>query len=124
MKPIEHVNIVGMGALGLLFGEPIRRNAGAQGQPRYVMDAARKARHEKDVYTINRQVIRPVMITPEEAEPADLVLVGVKYPALDDAIGLMASSVGKSAVTRPSAKISSVPSTGVNTSGAKVSRSS
>ena len=96
MRPIESVHIVGMGALGLLFGEPIRRN-GPQ-PPRYVMDAARKARHESDTYTINGRVVRPVMIAPEEAGPADLVLVGVKYPALPEAMDTMASSVGEDTV--------------------------
>ncbi len=98
MAPIKTVNIIGMGALGLLFGEPIRQNAPEEYAPRYVMDAARRARHERDTYTINGRPIRPVMITPEEAKPADLVFVGVKYPALDEAIELMASSVGEDTV--------------------------
>ena len=41
MKPIQTVHIVGMGALGLLFGDPIARNLGG-GQPRNVMDAERR----------------------------------------------------------------------------------
>ncbi len=86
-----------MGALGLLFGEPIRENL-KNGQPRYVMDADRKARHEREIYTINGKTIGPAMITPEEAAPADLVLVGVKYPALPDALDTMASSVGEDTV--------------------------
>ncbi len=93
MKEIQTVHIVGMGALGLLFGQPIRENLG-NGQPLYVMDAARKARHERDVYTINGTVIQPALASPEEAGPADLVLVGVKYPALPEALDTMASSVG------------------------------
>ena len=97
MKKIQTVSIIGMGALGLLFGDPIRENLGG-GQPRYVMDAARRARHERETFTINGRTIRPVMITPEEAEPADLVLVGVKYPALDEALGAMASSVGEDTI--------------------------
>ena len=97
MRPIRTVNIVGMGALGLLFGEPIRQNLGG-GQPRYVMDAARKARHERDAYTINGRAVTPAMISPEEAEPADLVLVGVKYPALPEAMDILASSVGEDTI--------------------------
>ena len=42
MKAIKTVHFIGMGALGLLFGQPIRENLGG-GQPKYVMDAARKA---------------------------------------------------------------------------------
>ena len=98
MKNNETVHIIGMGALGLLFGEPIRRNADPAHAPRYVMDASRRARHENDTYTINGRTVRPVMITPEEAKPADLVMVGVKYPALDAALDTMASSVGKDTV--------------------------
>ena len=93
MKPIRTVHIIGMGALGLLFGDPIAENLGG-GQPRYVMDAERKRRHGSETYTINGRAVRPVMITPDEAEPADLVMVGVKYPALEGALGAMASSVG------------------------------
>ena len=93
MEPIRTVHIVGMGALGLLFGDPIARNLGG-GQPRYVMDAERKRRHGGETYTINGRTVEPVMVTPDEAEPADLVMVGVKYPALDEALDAMASSVG------------------------------
>ena len=93
MKPIQTVHIIGMGALGLLFGDPIARNLGG-GQPRYVMDAERIRRHGSETWTINGRAVQPVMITPDEAEPADLVMVGVKYPALGDALDAMASSVG------------------------------
>ena len=97
MKPIQTVHIVGMGALGLLFGDPIARNLGG-GQPRYVMDAERRRRHSGETYSINGRPVEPVMITPEEAEPADLVMVGVKYPALGEALDAIASSVGPDTV--------------------------
>ena len=97
MKEIRTVHIVGMGALGLLFGEPIRENLG-NGQPAYIMDADRKARHARETYTLNGRVIRPVILTPEEAGPADLVMVGVKYPALPAAMESMSSSVGEDTV--------------------------
>lgn len=93
MSDIRTVHIVGMGALGLLFGEPIRQNLGG-GQPAYIMDAARLSRHEGERYTLNGREIRPVLLTPEEAGSADLVMVGVKYPDLQDAMKIMESSVG------------------------------
>lgn len=96
MRPIQTVHIIGMGALGLLFGDPVARHL--PGQPRYVMDAERKRRHSGETYTINDRTVEPVMITPDEAEPADLVMVGVKYPALGDALDVMASSVGPDTV--------------------------
>ena len=81
MRTIENVTFVGMGALGMLFGTPIRENLG-NGQPEYVMDPARKVRHEQEVYTINGQPVQLRMVTPEEAKPADLLFVGLKYPGL------------------------------------------
>ncbi len=97
MQPIKTVNIIGMGALGLLFGMPIRNGLG-ESQPAYVMDAARKARHGQERYTINGAEIKPVIVTPDEAAVADLVLVGVKYPDLTDALDTMASSVGEDTI--------------------------
>lgn len=97
MKQIRTVNIIGMGALGLLFGQPLREHLGG-GQPRYVMDAARKARHGNETYTINGAPITPTIVTPDETGPADLVMVGVKYPALRDALEIMATSVGEDTI--------------------------
>jgi len=97
MSDIRTVSIIGMGALGLLFGEPIRQNLGGD-QPRYIMDAARKERHGNDRYTINGRELRPSLQTPEEAAPADLVMVGVKYPDLGRAMDTMASSVGENTI--------------------------
>ena len=89
---IRSVHIVGMGALGLLFGRPIAERL--PGQPRYVMDQDRAVRHHNERYTINGEEIHPEIITPDEAGPADLVFVGVKYPELPAAMDTMASSVG------------------------------
>jgi 2-dehydropantoate 2-reductase len=100
MDEIKRVHIIGMGALGLLFGTPIAEYLG-EGQPVYVMDAERAARHGKENWTINGRTIHPVMQTPEAASlegPADLILVGVKYPALSSALETMASSVGENTV--------------------------
>ena len=96
MAAIQKVNIIGMGALGLLFGRPIMEHL--PGQPRYIMDAARKAKHAKERYTLNGEPLYPVIVTPEEAEAADLILVGVKYPGLPAAMEAMASSVGPDTV--------------------------
>lgn len=97
MKEIHNVSIIGMGALGLLFGTPIRENLG-NGQPQYIMDAERKARHEKEVYTINEKEVHLHMVTPEEAEPADLLLVGLKYPALKAGLETAAPCVNEDTI--------------------------
>jgi len=62
------------------------------------MDAARKGRNEGETYTVNGEAIAPVMMTPDETGPADLVLVGVKYPELPAAMETMASSVGEDTI--------------------------
>ena len=51
MEPIRTVHIVGMGALGLLFGNPTARHL--PGQPRYVMDAERMRRRGGETCAIN-----------------------------------------------------------------------
>lgn len=90
---IKTVHIAGMGALGLLFGQPIAKYL--PGQPCYIMDSERALRHGKERYTINGEEIRPRILTPDLAEPADLVFVGVKYPELPAVMDTMVPSVGE-----------------------------
>ena len=91
---IKTVAIIGMGALGLDFGEPIAEYLGADNMA-FVMDQDRLDKHKDDVYTINGKEVKFRMISDQDAQPADLVLVGVKYPALSQALETMASSVGE-----------------------------
>ncbi len=100
MRDIKTVHIVGMGALGLLFGAPIAEYLGSE-QPVYLMNEDRVARHSKETWTINEREIHPVMQTPETAGAkgtADLILVGVKYPGLQDALDLVGPSVGEDTI--------------------------
>ena len=48
---ISKVAIVGMGALGLMYGEHIQ-NAGTA-ELSFIMDKERKAKHQQDKYIIN-----------------------------------------------------------------------
>ncbi len=63
MKPIENAVIVGMGALGLLFGQ---RMAECLGQDSFcfLMDPDRKKRHESDRYAINGKEVSFSMAAP------------------------------------------------------------
>lgn len=92
---IRNVAIVGMGALGLLFGGEIAENL-TEGHAAFVMDEARAEKHRNDNYSINgRQVSYPIE-TPGEflsCGKADLILIGVKYPDLSDALKLIAPLV-------------------------------
>ena len=50
---INKVAIVGMGALGLMYGEHIQ-NAGTA-ELSFIMDKERKAKHQQDKYIINNE---------------------------------------------------------------------
>lgn len=81
---IKSVAILGTGAVGsyLLWGlsqkEDIELCVIASGE--------RKARYEKDGWTINGQQFHPMIKTPQEAKGVDVLFVCVKYNALAFAI--------------------------------------
>lgn len=94
---IKNTAIIGMGALGLLYGEAIVKACGRQAL-RYVMDKERCARHKKDTYTINGVKQDFILQSAEEAEPVDLILVATKYSGLAEAIREMEGLVGQDTV--------------------------
>ena len=97
---MDNIAILGMGALGLLFGGEIVENF--KGHAAYVMDEARLSRHKKDVYSINGREVSYPMETPEtfasKAGKADLVLVGVKFPTLEESLELIEPIVGEDTI--------------------------
>lgn len=90
---IEKVSIVGLGALGMMFGNIISENISNAGNIRFVMDSDRYERHRNDSYTINGKPVSFNMVKAEDADPCDLLLVSVKYPELENALDTMASSI-------------------------------
>lgn len=94
MKPIETVHIVGLGALGMLYGSVIEANLGP-GHVSFVMDADRYERHRNDAYKINKEPVSFHKIKSDDAAPCDLVIVAVKYTDLDSALETMKNSVGE-----------------------------
>ena len=91
MKSIEKVTIVGMGALGLLYGSFL---IDAGEEVRYVMDPERLAKYRGSVFYLNGKPFYPPMISCEEAQPADLAIVAVKYPGFASAMDTIRTSVG------------------------------
>lgn len=90
---IENVVIVGMGALGLMFGKQIEDHLGKE-YLCFLMDADRKKTHALDEYRINGEKVSFRMVTPEEFHnPADLLIVATKYSGLHDAAKLIRSVV-------------------------------
>ena len=98
MKKIENVAVIGMGALGLLFGQKIRDYV-KDDHFCFLMDPLRKARHKEDIYTINGEKKCFRMITPGElTQKADLVIVATKYGSLRTAAQMAKRAAGEDAV--------------------------
>ncbi len=93
MKPsIEKVAIIGAGALGAAYGSILYEM-----DPRCVSFIASGARYDRlksDGVVVNGKRYGIVVESPEEATPADLLLVAVKHHHLDQAIGEMKKAVG------------------------------
>ncbi len=94
---IQNVAIVGMGALGLMYGEHIQSRMG-KGAVRFVMDAARHREHKDDIYTVNGVRQNFALADGGAAAPVDLVLVATKYNGLSSALDVMANLVGEKTV--------------------------
>lgn len=95
MKEIKNITIVGMGALGLLYGSMM---AAGGAQVRYVVDAERYVRYQDMEVTCNGELFRYQLVKDTEAEPADLVLTAVKGTGLAAALDTMAGCVGPETV--------------------------
>lgn len=85
---IKNVTIVGMGALGLMYGAVIDKVMG-KGCVSFLMDEARYSCHKDDVYKINGEKVSFNIISEKDAKPSDLAIFATKYSGLDDAIELM-----------------------------------
>lgn len=91
-KMIKKVGIVGMGALGLLYGNWIRENNGDVVVD-YIMDSERLKRNQEKSFSINGKVISCNMVDGNLATPYDLIIVAVKAPALQSALKVMENAV-------------------------------
>lgn len=97
MKQIRQIAIVGMGALGLLYGEQI---VGALGYDAvsFLVDEERFKRYKENVYTINEKVMQFKMTRVSEMKPVDLVIVATKSTGLKSALDVMAPVVGEDTI--------------------------
>ncbi|MDX8339869.1 ketopantoate reductase family protein [Draconibacterium sp. IB214405] len=93
-KTISKVSIIGLGALGILYGEHfLRRMPG--GNLRIIADPKRIDKYKKDGIYCNEQVCEFDYVSPDApVDPADLLIVAVKYNALADAIRMIKGHVG------------------------------
>ncbi|MFW6676558.1 ketopantoate reductase family protein [Lacrimispora sp. AGF001] len=92
-KEIKKTAIIGMGALGMLYASQISSAFGPD-SVYFLADQKRIERYQKMTFTINGTPWSFPMKAPENACPADLIIIAVKYNALPSALDIMASSVG------------------------------
>ena len=98
MTEIKTVAIVGLGALGTLFGNILSKGV-APGGLRIVADKGRIAKYEQEKLYSNGEACTFTYVDREaQTGPADLVLIAVKSLQLEDAIATIRHQVGEDTV--------------------------
>lgn len=90
---IHKTSIIGMGALGLLYGAHIVKHKGADALT-YVMDKERAVKYQDRDFLVNGETMRFHLTAAEDAKPADLLMVAVKYTGLKAALDEMKNCIG------------------------------
>lgn len=92
---IKTVSIIGLGALGILFGNQLSKKIPFE-DLRIIADENRIEKYKKDLIYCNNEVCNFQYITPEtKSTPADLVIFAVKFNALDAAIKAASNQIGE-----------------------------
>ena len=95
---IERIAIVGMGALGVLYGDFLTEHLGRE-RVGFVVNAERRERYERMEITANgRRCDFRLIDANESGEPADLVIFAVKATALQQAMEDAAGQIGPDTV--------------------------
>ena len=93
MKEIQSVAIIGMGALGLLFGDILQRGGA---KVCFIADEQRQAKVAHTPITINGEARRFDMIAPDQIGASfDLILFAVKATGLKQAMADAARAIGE-----------------------------
>lgn len=93
MKEITTTAIIGMGALGMLYGDLIMEHLGTESVC-FVADPDRVGRYRGMEFTVNGKHREFPIADSREAVAVDLVIVAVKYNALQSALDTMKNCVG------------------------------
>ena len=92
---IKKVSIIGLGALGILYGQYLSKRM-PKNDLRIVADKQRVERYTREKVYCNGKPCELHYVTPQEdCVPADLLLIAVKYNALDAAIEAARNQVGE-----------------------------
>lgn len=95
---IKTVSIVGLGALGILFGNQLSKKMDFE-DLRIIADENRIEKYKKELIYCNNELCNFQYITPEtKSTPADLVIFAVKFNALNDAIKAASNQIGENTI--------------------------
>lgn len=94
---IKKTAIVGMGALGLLYGNHIVKHCG-QDAVTYVMDKERIEKYKDGIFSINGEEAEFSMTAAGDMGPVDLLIVAVKYTGLKPALEVMRNCIDEQTV--------------------------
>lgn len=85
------VALIGAGAIGCYFVLGMAENLGENFC--LVAEGERRERLLKNGIVINGKTFRPAVKTPEEAKGTDLIIIGVKYPAMGEVLSYLDRTV-------------------------------
>lgn len=95
---IRNVTIVGMGALGTMYGAILSETLGSRAV-RFVADRQRISRYRKEGITCNgRPCEFTLLLDTETNDPADLLIFAVKWNSLSDAMETAKNQAGENTV--------------------------
>ena len=95
---INNVSIIGLGALGILFGHHLSKKLPKEAL-NIIADKDRIEKYEREQIYCNGERCSFNYVLPEETgKPADLLIFAVKYRALTDAIKAAKNRVGENTV--------------------------
>ena len=93
MKHLENVTLIGMGALGTLFASILLESLPPESVT-FLMDPERYEKYSDRPVLVNGTPVCFNMVTPDQAKPADLVIVSTKATGLEAALDTLETSVG------------------------------
>ena len=93
IKIIKSTAIIGMGALGLLYGSLTANSLGME-SVRFLMDADRVKRYKNRTFTVCGRPMDFIIQDGRDAQPADLLIIAVKEKGLSSALETAANAVG------------------------------
>lgn len=96
-REISKVSIIGMGALGLLYGSHIVKHLGMEAVD-FIMEDNRLKKYENQMFYCNEEEIKFKLTKDSDAKPADLLIVAVKYTGLEEALISMKRCIGPNTI--------------------------